>query len=158
MWLTLKDKTETFLNKLNKHNFDSDSLELLLFYCYSDCLPLRLDLKTSATFALSNPNNSTDTASTNNTTGDQLLSLGDEARLKSLVQFLEEYDELSDLNQLLKVYMNNFSFKLSKQNNNHYYSPNCYLNDFFNIRYRQTDKRDKELLRSDKRSIPVRWQ
>lgn len=132
MWLTLKDKTETFLNKLNKHNFDSDSLELLLFYCYSDCLPLRLDLKTSATFALSNPNNSTDTASNNtNTTGDQLLSLGDEARLKSLVQFLEEYDELSDLNQLLKVYMNNFSFKLSKLNNNHYYSPNCYLIDFF---------------------------
>lgn len=94
----MKEKTDAFLNKLSKQNFDSDSLELVLFYCYSGCLPMRLDLKTAS----AQPE------------GGELLSLGDEARLKSLVDFLEGYDELSHLNELLRVYMNNFSFKLSK--------------------------------------------
>lgn len=86
------------------------------------------------------------------------MSLGDEARLKSLVQFLEEYDELSDLNQLLKVYMNNFSFKLSKKTIIIIILRYIILMSLYLSRYRQTDKRNKELLRSDKRSIPVRWQ
>lgn len=110
IWLTLKEKTDTFLSKLSKHNFDSDSLELVLFYCYSGCLPARLDLKCPAPLQPQE-------FSATSVGGAELLSLGDEVRLKSLVQFLEEYDELGNLNELLRIYMNNFSFKLSKIRN-----------------------------------------
>lgn len=123
IWLTLKEKTDTFLNKLNKHNFDANSIELVLFYCYSGCLPLRLDLKAAAgavgssspqaSASSGGPTSSAAAASASDSNMHELLSLGDEARLKSLVQFLQEYDELNDLNDLLRVYMNNFSFKLS---------------------------------------------
>lgn len=112
----MKEKTDTFLSKLNKQNFDANLLELVIFYCYCGCLPLRFDLKSLQTQspAATAIASTSASAQSDSSTVHELLSLGDEARLNSLVQFLKEFDEMNDLNNLLSVYINNFSFKLSR--------------------------------------------
>ena len=96
----MKQNLDTFLNQLNSNIYESDLIELMLFYFYCDCLPskfdrnykLNMDKKTNQEFLI------------------------DENKLEYFINFISNYSELNNLKTLLDSYMSNFSFKLSKYN------------------------------------------
>ncbi|CAF0709344.1 unnamed protein product [Brachionus calyciflorus] len=89
--LTLKENTDKFLNELNEFRYNSELIELILFYLYNDCLPSKLEFKS------------------NDKNYDVII---EEHKLKEFNDFVKKYRELSNLNAIIQSYLNNFSFKL----------------------------------------------
>ena len=44
IYLTLKDETDLLIEKFKLNNLNDDLIELILYYCYSNCLPLMNNL------------------------------------------------------------------------------------------------------------------
>lgn len=89
--LTLKDNTDKFLNELNEFRYNSELIELILYYLYNDCLPIKFDFKS---------------------TYNEHEFVIEETKLQSFIEFVQKYQELDQLNVIIKSYLKNFSFKL----------------------------------------------
>jgi hypothetical protein len=110
--LTFKDNTQQFLNKISNNTTDSNLIEILLYYCYCDCLPFIVDQ--SINNNKSNSISAINTSNYNNNNSPTLLL--DENKINEYIEFVSSYKELDNLKNLLNLYLNNSSYKLRMNN------------------------------------------